>query len=634
MTPGALLKLGQMQPPVRRVLAMDAGSRCIKLLLAESDFGRLRILKEELLDLQAEGLVAPDEIKSHLVTRLEDWGNPPLALVLPQHLSISQVVDLPLSPDSEVEKLIADETIKLGGVSESRIVYDFVRTEAPAKNRQQFWVTLCQEGDIRERILRLGVEQEELCEITTTANALIAAYRAAHPLSSRAILVHLGAQATVLVVMLAGQGAFATSFPMGSDFFTRAIARINNCAEESAESLKRSTNLLTGPEASAEFTATLEGWVTELRRQLHEWFEHNPGFLAAEDAAGSASGPSPQEIQPFELIASGGGFDQPGLLAYLKREAGLNLVPWPKGNQPESVSPTKGFEIAFGTALQALGYSAQPVSLLPDDYRLAWKRQLGRQRLELASLALVLVCFLVLGFGTWRQASLIATKQSLSRKVQAALDAVQENQDMTSELATEYEILRPIFQRQQNTLDTLKGVALLQQTRSNRPFWYVLLADQQTYFNPPASFIPTNRPAGRTNFFVSVDRSRSPLLDYPAFPGLTNGASSKPGLISELCIPEEPETARSTLGQLVGELNKQKLFSRVDRLSEDLRRNLADPKVVLADRDFVLTLDFAAADYQQPLPLKKAPGSRFVRPMPKHFSRFSSGSTDPSTQSP
>src|SRR5512146_2838483 len=191
MTPSALLKFGQMQPPVRRVLALDAGSRCIKLLLAESDFGRLRILKEELLDLQAEGLVAPDEIKSHLTARLEDWGNPPLALLLPQHLSISQVIDLPLAPESEVEKLIADETIKLGGVSESRIVYDFVRVETAAKNRQQFWVTVSQENEIRERISRLGVEHDDLCEVTTTANALIAAYRAASPQSSRSILVHL-----------------------------------------------------------------------------------------------------------------------------------------------------------------------------------------------------------------------------------------------------------------------------------------------------------------------------------------------------------------------------------------------------------------------------------------------------------
>ena len=134
-----MLKLDRMRPPVRRVLALDAGSRCIKLLLAESDFGRLRILKEDLIDMQAEGLVSAEEIKTHLQASLDQWGRPPLALVLPQHLSISQVIDVPLAPESEVEKLIESETIKLMGVSESRIVYDFVRTETAAKNRQQFW---------------------------------------------------------------------------------------------------------------------------------------------------------------------------------------------------------------------------------------------------------------------------------------------------------------------------------------------------------------------------------------------------------------------------------------------------------------------------------------------------------------
>ena len=131
-----MLKLDRMWPPVRRGLARDAGSRCIKLLLAESDFGRLRILKEDLIDMQAEGLVSAEEIKTHLQASLDQWGRPPLALVLPQHLSISQVIDVPLAPESEVEKLIESETIKLMGVSESRIVYDFVRTETAAKNRQ------------------------------------------------------------------------------------------------------------------------------------------------------------------------------------------------------------------------------------------------------------------------------------------------------------------------------------------------------------------------------------------------------------------------------------------------------------------------------------------------------------------
>lgn len=590
-----MLKPNRMQPPVRRVLALDAGSRCIKLLLAESDFGRLRILREELIDLQAEGLVSADEIKAHLQARLAEWGQPPLALILPQHLSTSQVIDLPLAPESEVEKLIRDETIKLSGVSESRIVYDFVRTDAAAKNRQQFWVTLAQEGDIRERIQRLGVEPEDLCEVTTTANALIAAYRAISPLSSRAILVHLGAQTTVVVVLLAGQGVFATSFQMGGDFFTRSLARLRNCSEETAESVKRASNLLSGPDAYPSFAGVVDGWVAELKRQLNEWFEHNPGL--APDAAS------------FELVACGGAFDQSGLLDYLRTQAGLNLQPWPEGAQPGTVSPSKRFEVAFGAVLQALGHSAQPVSLMPDDYRFAWRKRLSRQRLELASLALAALCVLILAFATWRQISLISHKRALLGKVQAAQEAVEANDALAAELSTEYESFRPMFASQQNTLDTLKTLALLQQTRSNRNFWYVLFADQQSYFNQPAGLLLTNK-LSRTNVFApAASRAKSGRGNAGdssvSAMTATNLSPAKAGFIAELCIPEDADGARRVRRELVDELKQQRLFSKVDLLSDDLRRNLAESKVVIPDRNFVLALDFAETSFQQPVPGRK-----------------------------
>jgi Tfp pilus assembly PilM family ATPase len=593
-----MLKLDRMRPPVRRVLALDAGSRCIKLLLAESDFGRLRILKEELIDLQAEGLVSADEINAHLQASLDQWGRPPLAVVLPQHLSISQVIDLPLAPESEVEKMIKDETVKLGGVSESRIVYDFVRTETAVKNRQQFWVTLSQEGDIRERILRLGIEQEDLCEVTTTANALMAAYRATNPLSSRAILVHLGAQTTVVVILLAGQGVFATSFQMGGDFFTRSLARIRHCSEETAESLKRAGNLLTGSEACAEFAGVVDGWVAELKRQLNEWFDHNPSVAP--------------EAASFELVASGGAFDQPGLLDYLKTQAGLNLQPWPKGSQPDAVLPAKRFEVAFGAALQALGYSAQPVSLLPDDYRVAWQKRLSLQRLELATLGLAVLCLLLLALGTWHKVSLIGRKQALLAKVQAGQEAVEANDALVAELTTEYESFRPLFATQQNTLDTLRTLALLERSRSNRSFWYVLLTDQQTYFNQPAGIASTNKPSRMTNLFATVvSRPKGVATEFSAPSAtVTNLSPAKPGFIAELCIPEDVDGTRRIRRQLVDELKEQRLFSKVDLLSDDLRRNLADPKVTIPDRDFVLALDFAQTEFQQALPLRKPlPGS-------------------------
>jgi len=603
-----MLKFGRMRPPVRRVLALDAGSRCIKLLLAESDFGRLRILKEELIDLQAEGLVAADEIQAHLQARLDEWGRPPLALVLPQHLSISQVLDLPLAPESEVDKMIRDETVKLGGVSESRIVYDFVRTETSTKNRQQFWVTLAQEGDIRERILRLGIEQEDLCEVTTTANALIAAYRATSPLSSRAILVHLGAQTTVVVILLAGQGVFATSFQMGGDFITRSLARLRHCSEEAAESLKCANNLLAGPGAGPEFAGVVDGWVAELKRQLNEWFERNPSVAP--------------EAASFELVASGGAFDQPGLIDYLKAQAGLDLRPWPKGNQPEAVLPSKRFEVALGVALQALGYSAQPVSLLPDDYRLAWQKRLRLQRLELASLGLAVLCVLLFALGTWHKVSLISRKEALLAKVQAGQEAIEANDALAAELTAEYESFRPLFASQQNTLDTLRTLALLQQSRSNRSFWYVLLADQQTYFSRPPGIASTNK-LSSTNLFATIaSRSKGGPTEFPA-PSTTstNLSPAKPGLIAELCVPEDADTARQIRRQLVDELKEQRLFSKVDLLSDDLRRNLADPKVIIPDRDFVLALDFAETEFQQALPPRKPLPGSLSRAIPRRATR-------------
>ena len=40
------------------------------------------------------------------------------------------------------------------------------------------------------------------------------------------------------------------------------------------------------------------------------------------------------------------------------------------------------------------------------------------------------------------------------------------------------------------------------------------------------------------------------------------------------------------------------MFERVDLLSEDLRRSLADPKVILPERHFALALDFATTEFQ------------------------------------
>jgi Tfp pilus assembly PilM family ATPase len=567
-----MFKTERWQPPVRRVLAVDAGSSRLHLALVKSSFGQVEILREEAFDLHEEGLLATEELKSHLQAIREDCGDPPVALALAQHLSISQTIDLPQATESEIRKLIEGETVKLAGVSDSAIVHDFFSVGSAVPGRQQFWVTFCKEADIEERVRQLGLDQDDVCEVTTTAGALAVAYRAAAPQVAQAVLVHLGAQSTVVGVLSGAQPIFAASFPVGGDSFTRAIAKARRCSVEEAESLRRRADLLSGDASIPQLGELVDGWAGELKRQINECFAHRR---------------EKTDLGALTLVASGTAFGQPGLLEYLKSRAEMAFHPWPVG----SGLPSQGFEISYGTALQALGLAKQTVSILPAARRAACGRRLTTQAIEFASVALLLLCFLALGFGVWQKFSVHKRKQMLLTKALAAVESLQSQQALTGELLGEYERLRPLLDRQQNTADTLDTLALLQQSRSNRSFWYVLMADQQSYF----SAVITNRP-GRTNAVAPAGRDAELFFSTSA----TNVSSAKPGLIAELCVPEDAEGARRVLSQIVNELKEKSLFNKVDLLSDDLRRNVAEPKVILPERHFALSLDFAATEFQPP----------------------------------
>ncbi|HWQ91764.1 MAG TPA: hypothetical protein VN673_08835, partial [Clostridia bacterium] len=282
--------------------------------------------------------------------------------------------------------------------------------------------------------------------------------------------------------------------------------------------------------------------------------------------------------------------------------------------------PDAPYTVAFGTALQALGDSEQQISLLPSDYRAGWEKRLTRQRIEMASMALAMICVVALIMGSWQKLSLIRKKEALLAKVHAAQQTVQANDNLVMELVSEYRNLQPLFLRQQSTVDTLKTLSLLDQVRSNRPFWFVLIADQGSYFSHTPASLSTNRLA-RTNQPAPAlaPPGISILAEGPRTPwtaSTTNLALAKPGLIAELSVPGDPESTRHILSGLVSTLKQESLFSKVDLLSEDLRRSLADPKVTLSDRHFAIALDFSETELHQPVRWKQfvSPVSRSDNP--------------------
>jgi hypothetical protein len=267
------------------------------------------------------------------------------------------------------------------------------------------------------------------------------------------------------------------------------------------------------------------------------------------------------------------------------------LQNWPTGPN----LPKPGLEIAYGTALQALGLTSQPVSLLPTARRVAWKRHLTTQKIEFANSILLLMCCLILGLGLWQKITLVQRQEALLTKVQSGSDMLQTHQELTMELQTEYDQLRPLLQYQQNTRDILESLVLMEQTRSNRSFWYVLVADQQSYFEQP-SVVGTNT--------IGPTLPATAFGNWPAWNGnyglpfsQTNTSPARPGLIAELCVPEDLEAARRVLSSIVNDLKPEPLFSKVDLLSDDLRRNHADPKVLVTNRHFALSLNFATTEF-------------------------------------
>jgi hypothetical protein len=166
----------------------------------------------------------------------------------------------------------------------------------------------------------------------------------------------------------------------------------------------------------------------------------------------------------------------------------------------------------------------------------------------------------------------------------------------------------------------------------------VLLSDQQSYFSQPAALFSTNRLITKTNLLSGsneIPRLGPMVVRQPAA-ALTNSAPARPGFIVELCVPGEAEVSRQMLSDLVNGLKQQRLFSKVDLLSDDLRRNLADAKVSITDRDFVLALDFAEIDFQQPAHWKRPSALGPIRTQPKRSPRppWSTSDTGTSDQNP
>lgn len=570
--------LGQL---ARRLIAVDLGSSHIKVLLVEQRFRQLRVLDHQIIDLQGEGLLSLEEINRHLQSIVQELGDHPLALAVPQHLSTSHLVDLPRVPSREIRGLVEKETVNLSGLSESAIVYDYRPLRPFGRHPYPFWVTISREQEIENQIRRFGSEEDEhcLCEVTTVANALIAAHLSCSRDLERRVLVDLGATNTVVAIIDQGQGVYAASFPIGGESFTNSVAALRKCSFEEAELLKRSEDLLKGPNELAGFSTVVDVWRQDLDRLLEEWQEDNPGLLSAGER--------------IRVVLCGGGSCQPGLMAYLQQGSRLDFEPWPDTLVGGATLPMGRYAAAYGLALQSFRLIDWPTSLLPQPLRRTKQRQGLLMAANWAGFFLLVLASVILLIGTVWKWSLTSRKANLEESAQAALVQAQEIESSVARREQEYDRIRLLVNHQIRTVDYLKTLQILQRDRERRDLWFVLLADQDSYF------------AGAT--VSAADSNHTRLASSGS---ISNRPERIAGYVVEVTIPGKEEERLRGLHELVEDLKQETLFRNVDSVPVSQRNtNFFDPKVLAPDSYSALSLDLArrAEGLSLAAPEKKPP---------------------------
>jgi Tfp pilus assembly PilM family ATPase len=534
----------------RKIIAIDLGSSHIKLAVAEESFGRIHMLQHRLIDLHQEGLLSQEEINKHLREVINDFGDHPLALAIPQHLVYSHLVDLPRVNEREMQGLIERETLNLSGLSDSAIVYDSRRLAPFGRHANPVWINLSRQNEIQSQMDRVAEDGEPrcFCEITSTANALVASYLAVAQAAERVALVDIGATCTVVAIVDRQQAVHASAFPIGSESFTNSIATFQGCSFEEAETLKRARNLFAGLDRALEIDNVVDIWRQDLFKLLKEWEDENPD--------------SGRSLGEYRVVLSGGAIEQLGFVDYLRSKPGLEILEWPQLRTADGIMPLHRFAVAHGLILQSFNRSKCTTSLLPYSCR-NYKK--GLQRLMTAnwiSMGFITLIALLLIAGFIHKAYIGQAKQSLIDDAEAALKITRNIELFYQHREQEYQRIVPVVERQRRTMGLIKTFQIMQRVREINDLWFVALADRESYLAGNAAVV--------TNLNAPIE------------------------FITELFIPDTHGDKLKVLRNLVEELKNEPNFRLVDSLPISQRNtNVVDSKSFPADHLFPLHLELS-----------------------------------------
>lgn len=539
--------------PARHFAVVDSGPEQTRLLVAAVARGRPRILTTRIVDAVVEGFTTPEEMREEVRQHLRDLAPEALVLVLPQHRILRHVLDVPPGADSaQTRALVEREASNIGGLSESQWAFDSIRLRPFARLANPLAAAFCRQDQLQELIDDCAEDERLVFDIRPAGDALAAAFRSAGSPLRHAILADVGPRHTALTILADGQAVFSSSFPFD----------------------------LSGLGSGSPKSPTPADWQAEFERTVLEWREDVPDLGPA-----AASWPA---------LLAGSGPLVANLLEALRRDGPRRFEPWPPG--PAGADATPDFASCWGALLLALGLAGPAPSLLPAARRSHWAEQRLWRTLLTANLTLAALLLLALGAATWNQRQILADKAAWKQEATRALRDARDIRLVSEGLNTRMDGLRPVVERQRQTIETLQLLSVLQRQRTNTEHWYVLLADAASYA------------AGSNNFGALP--LRPPETRPPPPPGtatlLTNPpAAPSRAFIAEVCLVPQGERMRQALSDLVGELKRFALFRNVDVLPAERRRDLVATNLIFPERHFALELNLSEAELLPAIPLPR-----------------------------
>ncbi len=579
----------------RRFVVLDPGSRFLKVLVVDAGWGAPRVVHFQTLDFSTADPRHFEEVDAQLEELFAAAGPHERILVLPQYRAIAQVVDLPPASTAEMQSALAREARRLSGLDEAALAFDAVRLKPFGRLAHPHWLTLCKRAELDGLIGRFGtvpegveagVEPPRLAQITTSGQALFAAAPALLPADGNGVLVDLRANNSVVAIVAHGQGVYTTTLPIGSRQLSEEPAAAGTDAAPAAATAAAPP---TEPHLAAS-PAMLEKWYGAVRLSVAEWIEDNP------DAGLTLPG--------LPVFVGGLGASQPAFLESLNQRGNLRFEAWEETATRHQRWPMADYLVAYGAALQTLAGGPRGISLLPEDLRLGLKRRRLVAGLETLNVVLLVLVGLLLALGIRQKKDLMERKTQLTERAQTALQTARSIDALYRRLNLDYWQIYPVLLRQQRTLETLQTLAAMRAARTNDDFWYVLFADAASYQVGPAG------------------ASASPVTNAPpVVRPLTTATNAAPAVsrreyILELCVPSEGEALRRILSDVVASLKRNVLFSRVDSLPPERKRDWVDPKVAVSNRVFAIAMEIAGKELPRPFPeiSRASPGSDNRRP--------------------